>query len=89
LVGQALAGLRIQHPLRDSQLQITGQSDNQNCRVHPPQMANYLDFCAMQRMMAIADLRQVQIMSIMRMPYGMPSLFICWNPALTCARFNC
>jgi hypothetical protein len=53
---QPITGLRNHHPLGHSNLRPAGQLDNQNCRLAFPQKANHLNFYAIERMEAIADL---------------------------------
>jgi hypothetical protein len=56
LIGQICTNSRVQHPLRDGELHPVCTANDHDLRVGgPPQIPNYRDLAAIQRMMAIAD----------------------------------
>lgn len=67
-ISEPITDPRNQHPVGYRYLRTPGKSNNQNYRVTFPQMANYFNFYAIERMTPIANLGWAQFMSSMRRP---------------------
>ena len=80
-ISESITDPRNQHPIGYRYLRTSGKFNNQNYRVNSPQMANYFNFYAIERMTPIANLGWVQFMSSMRRPCGIVSLLICSKTA--------
>jgi len=65
---ESITDLRNQHPIGYRYLRTSGKPNNQNYRVNSPQMANYFNFYAKERMTPITNLGWVQFMSSMKRP---------------------
>jgi hypothetical protein len=80
-ISESITDPRNQHPIGYRYLRTSGKSNNQNYRVNSPQIANYFNFYAIERMTPIANLGWVQFMSSMRRPCGTVSPLTCSKPA--------
>ena len=78
-INELITDVRNQHPIGHRDLRTSGQSNNQNYRVTSPQITNYFNFYAIERMTPIANLGWVQFMSSMRRPCDTVSLHTCWR----------
>lgn len=79
-ISEPITDPRNQHPVGYRYLRTSGKSNNQNYRVNFPQMANYFNFYAIERMTPIANLGWAQLMSSMRRPCATARQCIFWKP---------
>ena len=87
-ISESITDPRNQHPIRYRYQRTSGKSNNQNYRVNSPQIANYFNFYAIERMTPIANLGWVQFMSSMRRPCVTPTPCTYSKPEQTYAKSN-
>src|SRR5713226_6562467 len=86
-ISESITDPRNQHPIGYRYQRTSGKSNNQNYRVNSPQIANYFNFYAIERMTPIANLGWVQFMSSMRRPCVTQQRPTCSAPASTSTLF--
>jgi hypothetical protein len=85
---QRLAGLWLQHPFRYGQLRTIRQSYDYDRGTPAPQISNEFDDYSVLRMMRVANLAGVEIMSSTRTPCAIHTPHTCWKLARISARFS-
>src|SRR6266487_5514540 len=80
-ISESITDPRNQHPIGYRYQRTSGKSNNQNYRVNSPQIANYFNFYAIERMTPIANLGWVQFMSSMRRPCAIALRLTCLRRA--------